>query len=72
MPGKLKEGIPALCNFQAVKFYHFPVQPDTSLVLTSDPWSFLYAYLSKNFDKSRGKNSKCLERAIYYSELAAD
>ena len=70
MARSLEKGIPALHKYQSVHYFHFDVEPGASLVLTSDPWSYLYAWLSQKIKISRGKNRKCLERALFYAELS--
>ena len=72
MANSVEEGIPALHKYQSVKYYPFEVEPGCSLVLSSDPWSYVYAYLKNRSVGSRGKNRACLNRAVYFSELAAD
>jgi len=69
---KFTPGTRALYKYQSVKYFHFNVEPGSPLALTSDPWSYLYSWLSQKLKKSRGTNKKCLQRAIYYSELASD
>ena len=68
----MEQGIPALHRYQSVQYYPFPVQPGCSLILTSDPWSYLYAHLKKTLPNTRGKNRCCIERALYYAELASE
>jgi len=65
-------GTRALYKYQSIKFSHFSVPPGAPLALTSDPWSYLYSWLSQKHDNSRGVNRECIQRAIYYSELASD
>lgn len=66
------KGTRALYKYQSVKYFHFGVGPGSPLALTSDPWSYLYSWLSQKLKKSRGTNKQCIQRAIYYSELASD
>jgi YaaC-like Protein len=72
MPRPLEKGISALYEYQDVKYFHFDVPPGTSYVLTADPWSFLQAWIIQRLPKKRSTNRKCLTRARYYAELAAD
>ena len=72
MPKLPEPGIPALYNYQSVKYYHVDAEPGISLVLSSDPWSYLHAWLAKKVDTFRGNNRRCFQRAIYYAELAED
>ena len=70
MAGIFKPGIIAENNYQTVKFFTFGVRPGTSLALTADPWSYLFAILSNEIPNTRGANRKRTERALYYSKLA--
>jgi hypothetical protein len=67
---RLEEGIPALYRYQAVKYHHIAVEPGANLILTSDPWSYIYAWISQKKDKTRGHRRACYGRAIYYARLA--
>ncbi|MBM9605936.1 YaaC family protein [Desulfopila inferna] len=67
---RFSKGEPALYKYQSIKYFHFDVPPGSPLALTSDPWSYLYSWLSQKIKKTRGDKKKCLQRAIYYSELA--
>ena len=62
-------GIPAEFKYQRVKFYPFGNQPADSLLLTSDPWSFLFAWLTQKQPK-RGPRRALFRRALYYADLA--
>ena len=66
------EAIPALYRYQAVKYSHVDVEPGCTQVLTADPWSYLYAFLSQRIPNSRGDNRARLKRALYYAHLAEE
>jgi hypothetical protein len=70
MSKPLEEGLPALYKYQSVKYHHVDVAPGANLILTADPWSYLYAWLSKQAKKHKGHRKNCLVRAIYYAKLA--
>jgi len=70
MPRKLDPCCPALYKYQIVRYTHFDVSPGATFVLTSDPWSYLEAYLDARIKKTRGDNKKNNERALYYARLA--
>lgn len=70
MPRALVEGVPALYKYQSVKYYQVHVNPGANLVLTSDPWSYLYARLSSQVPEHIGHRRNCLSKAIYYAKLA--
>jgi hypothetical protein len=72
MPRPYEKGIPALCRYQGVKFYHFEVLPGASYVLSADPFSFLQSWLVQRIPKKRSVNRECLNRALYYARLALD
>lgn len=72
MPRKPEPGQLARYEYQPVKYSHFKVGPAASLVLTADPWSYLYAWLTTSAAKTRGKKRRCLERALYYRDLSED
>lgn len=63
-------GVPAQFSYQAVRYFPFGVGPGASLVLTADPWSYLFAWLQRNRPK-KGVRRTRFERALYYAELAA-
>ena len=70
MPKGIEIGIPALYKYQAVKYFHFDVEAGTSLVLTSNPWSYLSARLSQKEASSRGANRERFAKAKYFIEQA--
>lgn len=70
MQRPLVEGVPALYKYQSVKYHHVRVEPGANLVLTADPWSYLYAWLSRQVKEHKGHRRNCLARAIYYAKLA--
>lgn len=70
MPRPQARGIPALYEYQRVKYFHFDVPPGTSYVLVSDPWSFLQAWILQKIPNKRAKNRECFTRAKYYCQLA--
>ena len=70
MPKTVKPGIPAKFRLQSVRYTHIEANPDFSLVLVADPWSYLRAWLSRNAEKSRSDNKKCFTASLYYAELA--
>jgi YaaC-like protein len=63
------EGIPAAYKYQQVKYYPFGSNPGSPLLLTADPWSYLYAWLGQH-SPSKGKGKKRFERALYYAQQA--
>jgi YaaC-like protein len=65
-------GIQAMFNYRPVRFSHFNVAPGVSTVLTSDPWSYLYARLLAGQEKRRGANKMRLQRAVYYCRVAEE
>jgi|WetSurMetagenome_2_1015567.scaffolds.fasta_scaffold71177_2 hypothetical protein len=70
---KHKLGVQALYNYQSIKYSHFEVDPGCSLVLTSDPWSYLSSVISKELKGGRrSTNKKCLEAASYFLKLAEE
>jgi len=70
MGRKPEPGEPAKYKYQSVRYTHFDVGPGASFALTADPWSYVYAYLTTQLQHKRAKNRECLERALYYVELA--
>lgn len=62
-------GKPAEFKYQRVKYYPFGNEPADALLLTADPWSFLYAWLVQS-QPSKGKRRACFSRARYYANLA--
>ena len=69
MPRPREPGVPAQFKYQRVKYYPFNVGPVDSFLLTADPWSYLYAWLTQN-RPSKGAGRRRFERAIYYAQLA--
>jgi len=55
-------------KYQTIKFFPFDVEPGASLVLTSDPWAFLRAWLEIKIKNSRGDNKSRLVKAKYFIE----
>lgn len=72
MPRTYEESIPALYKYQGVKYYHFEVPPGASYMLSTDPFSFLRSWLVQRIPKRRSTNRECLNRALYYANLAED
>ncbi|WP_269542743.1 YaaC family protein [Cerasicoccus fimbriatus] len=70
MSKPIEIGEPALYKYQAVKYFHFDVEAGASLVLTSNPWSYLSAWLSQKESKSRGKTKEKFSKAKYFVEQA--
>lgn len=64
-PGKI-----ATYNYAKVEFSPFAVAPSAPKTLTSDPWSYLTAWINQQTVNTRGANRKRLERALYYANLA--
>jgi hypothetical protein len=62
-------GIPAEYEYQPVKYFPFKVGPAKPLVLTADPWSYLYAWLTQQ-RPAKGVGRRRYERALYYTGLA--
>ena len=60
-------------DFKAVKYFPFENTPGAPFILTSDPFSYLQAWLdNKLFEIKRDKNKKrnLFEKAKYFAELA--
>lgn len=57
-------------HYRKVNYLPYGVGPGDPLVLTADPWSFLYAWIKGRIPKSRGRNRRRFERALYFSGLA--
>ena len=70
MPRTHEVGHRAAYKYQAVKYYHFGVEPGTSLVLTANPWAYLSAWFSQEIAKSRGGNRDRFEKGKYFVEQA--
>lgn len=60
----------AAYKYQAVKYFHFGVEPGTSLVLTANPWAYLSAWFSQKIAISRGGNRERFEKGKYFVEQA--
>lgn len=72
MPRPITPGKPALYHHSGVRYYPFGAKPGSALVLTSDPWAFLRAFLKKKSKRSRAENKVRFSRALYYSNLAEE
>jgi hypothetical protein len=72
MARKLSPGKPAQFRHSGVHYFPFGAPPASALVLTSDPWSYLRAFLKGRLSKSRGENKIRFERALYYANLAEE
>lgn len=72
MAKRFKEGEEALCEYQKVRFFPFGNSPGSSFILTTNPFSYLNAWLDseiRNFGKSSPKKRR-LEKAKYFCQLA--
>ena len=72
MARKLSPGKPAQFRHSRVHYFPFGAPPASALVLTSDPWSYLRAFLKVRLSRSRGDNKVRFERAMYYATLAEE
>ena len=72
MPRQVAETKIAEYHHTRVIYNPFGAKPGDSVVLTSDPWSYLRAHLRDKHRRSRGENRDRLKRAIYFSRLAED
>ena len=72
MPRPITKGHQAEYNHVPVVFSPFGAKPGASVVLTSDPWSFLRSCLQKKEAKSRQDNRLRLQRAQYFCSLAEE
>lgn len=70
MAKQIELGEPALYKYQGVKYFHFDVDAGASLVLTSNPWSYLSAWLAQKESVSRGKVKERFSKAKYFVEQA--
>ena len=70
MARNIEPGEIAKYKYQEVQYSHIDVGPADSLVLTADPWSYLYAHLTQRISKTKGANRTNHERAYYYANLA--
>lgn len=70
MARTIEPGEIAKYKYKDVQYSHIEVGVEDSLVLTADPWSYLYAYLTQKIPKTKGSNRRGFERAIYYANLA--
>lgn len=72
MARKLSPAKPAQFRHSGVRYFPSGAPPASALVLTSDPWSYLRAFLEGKLSKSRGENKIRFERAPYYANLAEE
>lgn len=70
MARPLEPGIPALYNYQSVRYHHIGVAPGANVVLTSEPWSYVFAWLTQRLTKYRKEKRAAFHRAVYYAGLA--
>lgn len=68
----LKPSKKAHFHHARVLYTPFGSKPATSLVLTSDPWSYLKAHLQNKCNKSRGDNKRRYKTALYFANLAEE
>lgn len=68
----LKPGIPAMHNYNPIKYSFVRVRAGEQHVLTSDPWSYLASHIQALIPKKKGMNKQNLDRAFHYARLAED
>ncbi len=62
-------------DFKAVKFFQFGNEPGAPFILTSDPFSYLQAWLDAKINtikRDRGKQKVRLVKAKYFAELSEE
>ena len=72
MARPITPGKPALYHHTGVRYFPFGAKPGAELVLTSEPWAFLRAFLQEKISKSRADNKIRFRRALYYASLAEE
>lgn len=74
---KLEEiGEIALRDYKSVKYFPFQNEAGTLLILTSEPFNYLEAFLQSNLHEIKrdttGKKRENLKKAIYFTKLSQD
>jgi len=64
-------GIDATFKYQRVKFNQFGAPADEPMLLTADPWSYLFAWIQQNAPKS-GPRKANFDRALYFAQQAEE
>jgi len=72
VPRPITASQPARFHHTRVIFSPFGAEPDASLVLTADPWSYLKSHLKRLHKNCKGDNRIRAERALYFSSLAEE
>lgn len=72
MARQLEEGFKAKYKYQTLLYFPFGAEPGSSFLLTSDPWSFLKAWIDKELNSRnfRGDNKARYIKARYFVEQA--
>jgi hypothetical protein len=65
-----EKGTRAAYKYQDIKYYHFDVQPGTSLLLSANPWSYLSAWFSQKIKATNAPKRQRYEKGKYFAEQA--
>jgi hypothetical protein len=66
-----EKGIDATFRYQRVKYNQFGAPPEEPMLLTADPWSYLFAWLQQNSPRS-GLRKERFDRALYFAQQAEE